>query len=487
VKHVLTIIVVVAWLGMMALLVQKQAPFPSSDLASLRPIAAAADGDGAPREEWFGVYQADNKIGHTRRVTTRTASGWRFQDDSSFRLAMMGAPQQLTTTMVADTDDEYAMRAFRFVLVSSAATFTAAGESDGNHLDVRYGAGDGSERTTIPLTEPIQLPAAMRPRIAAAKPAPGTRYTHTVFSPLTLRNDQVVTVVEGPETIDGRETLRLSEEHQGMKEHVWIDGEGRAVREEASLGLQLRAEPREIALAGVDTAAPFDLTFSTRVPLAGRIENGRDRPTLTLRVSGDAADRIPDDPPRQTVRQGLLRVVREALPSHVAADAPLPAKWVGPSPFIESDDPAIIARAQAIVGDGADPLTSAQRIVDWVHEHMTQEPTVTVPSAREVLRTRRGDCNEHAVLLAALARAAGIPARVVAGVVFVDEGAEDGFYYHAWNELWLGRWVSADAVFAQVPADVTHVKLLEGGPEQHLELAGIVGHLEFATTGGNGS
>jgi transglutaminase-like putative cysteine protease len=111
-----------------------------------------------------------------------------------------------------------------------------------------------------------------------------------------------------------------------------------------------------------------------------------------------------------------------------------------------------------------------------VDAHVVDEPSVTVPSAREVLARRRGDCNEHAVLLAALARAAGIPARVVAGAVY----ANDGFYYHAWTELWLGRWVSADAAFGQLPADATHVKLLEGGPERHLALAGVIGRLAFA-------
>ena len=53
------------------------------------------------------------------------------------------------------------------------------------------------------------------------------------------------------------------------------------------------------------------------------------------------------------------------------------------------------------------------------------------------------------------------------------------FYYHAWTELWLGAWVTADAVFRQLPADATHVKPIEGGPDRHLELAGIVGELAF--------
>ena len=114
-----------------------------------------------------------------------------------------------------------------------------------------------------------------------------------------------------------------------------------------------------------------------------------------------------------------------------------------------------------------------------MHENLTQEPSLTVPSARDVLRARRGDCNEHAVLVAALLRAAGLPARLVAGAVY----AGDGFYYHAWDELWLGRWVSADAVFAQLPVDATHVKLVDGGPERQVELAAVLGRLAFATVG----
>ena len=131
------------------------------------------------------------------------------------------------------------------------------------------------------------------------------------------------------------------------------------------------------------------------------------------------------------------------------------------------------------MGDETDPARKATKLVEWVHREMTQAPSVTLPSARAVLASRRGDCNEHAVLLAALARAAGIPARVVAGVVY----ANDGFYYHAWDELWLGRWVSADAIFGQMPADATHIKILEGGPERHLELVEIVGQLEFKKIG----
>jgi transglutaminase-like putative cysteine protease len=173
----------------------------------------------------------------------------------------------------------------------------------------------------------------------------------------------------------------------------------------------------------------------------------------------------------------VLRVTREALPLPHEAPGPDPAlaEFLAPSPFIESDDSEIVATARTIVGDARDPVERARRLVRWVGRNLEQVPSVTMPSARQVLAARQGDCNEHAVLLAALARAAGVPARVVAGAVFLD----DGFYYHAWTELWLGAWVSADAVFAQMPADATHVKLVEGGPERHFQLAGVLDRLRF--------
>ena len=77
------------------------------------------------------------------------------------------------------------------------------------------------------------------------------------------------------------------------------------------------------------------------------------------------------------------------------------------------------------------------RLKDWVYKRNRQEPTVSIPNALEVLQARNGDCNEHTVLFNALARAAGIPAKTVVGVVYL-RGA---FYYHAWSEVWLGGWV----------------------------------------------
>jgi hypothetical protein len=477
-KRTLSLLVLASWIAMVALLIRKQAPAPSRDVMGLPP---AASGE---RDEWFGVYHDGEKVGHAHRVTASTADGYAFYEDSVLALAMLGVAQTLRTSLTAETDTSFALRRFRFTLISPATVFSATGTSDGERLAVTYGDQGERAQLSVPLTGPIYLPSTLRPRVLAGDLTSGTQYTVPVFSPLTLQSEPMTVTVEGRETVAGLngpvETVRLAEEHQGVRARCWIGSDGAVLREEGALGFTLEREPAGRALAEAGARTPVDLTAASRIPLSGFIDDPRRAGHLVLRLRGAAAGSIPDDPPRQRVTADVVEITREAIPAAV----PFPAAhggmasldaYTAAAPLIESDDPTVVAEARAIVGAAADATSAAQRLVAWVAAHVDKTPSVTVPSARAVLAARRGDCNEHAVLLTALARAAGIPARVVAGAVY----AQDGFYYHAWTELWLGRWVSADSVFDQMPADATHVKLIEGGPEQHIALAGLIGKLEL--------
>jgi len=110
-----------------------------------------------------------------------------------------------------------------------------------------------------------------------------------------------------------------------------------------------------------------------------------------------------------------------------------------------------------------------------IHKNIEKKPTLSIPSALEVIKTKQGDCNEHAVLFTALCRAVRIPARICAGIVYVN----GGFYYHAWSEIYLGKWVTIDPTLKQFPADVTHVKFFEGEMEDQLGVLSLVGRLEL--------
>jgi transglutaminase-like putative cysteine protease len=86
--------------------------------------------------------------------------------------------------------------------------------------------------------------------------------------------------------------------------------------------------------------------------------------------------------------------------------------------------------------------------------------TQAFATAAEVARSREGDCTEHAVYLAALARARGIPARVAVGLVYITSA--QAFGYHMWTEVWIdGRWIPVDATLGQGGIGAGHLKLAD--------------------------
>jgi transglutaminase/protease-like cytokinesis protein 3 len=102
-------------------------------------------------------------------------------------------------------------------------------------------------------------------------------------------------------------------------------------------------------------------------------------------------------------------------------------------------------------------------------------------SALEAIRRHAGDCTEDAVVLAALGRSAGIPTRVVNGLVYVGvhyHGVRNAFLPHSWTLAWVdGRWRSFDMTLGSF--DSTHIALTIGdGDEQSLlaaaQLAGLL-------------
>ena len=123
-----------------------------------------------------------------------------------------------------------------------------------------------------------------------------------------------------------------------------------------------------------------------------------------------------------------------------------------------------------------DTVDKARAIYRYVHDRVDKRMTVSLPSALDVLRTMRGDCNEHTYLFVGLARAAGLPAVVKVGLAY----HEGGFYYHAWPAVYVGEWVEMDPTWGQEGVDATHLALVEGELAQQVQLVKVMGQLRIA-------
>jgi transglutaminase-like putative cysteine protease len=141
-----------------------------------------------------------------------------------------------------------------------------------------------------------------------------------------------------------------------------------------------------------------------------------------------------------------------------------------------ASDSRIRQKAEQIVDGITDRHEQARAIIDWMQKNIENEP-VDVFTAIDVLEKGRAECQGHALLYASLARAAGIPTRVVNGIVYSEDHA--GFLYHTWAESCVdNQWISVDPTFGQVPSDATHVKFVEGeSPDDLLPLVGVIGRI----------
>lgn len=166
------------------------------------------------------------------------------------------------------------------------------------------------------------------------------------------------------------------------------------------------------------------------------------------------------------------------------------------TPYEPLEDERLRAVVDRVVGDERDAWAAAKLINRFVHRHI-ENKSLAKPfaTAVEALESKEGDCTEHAVLFSALAKIAGIPTRLVTGLVYVGP-VRRVFGYHEWVEVYVGgQWVPMDPTFGQDVADPTHIKFTEGQSDPDgLREAGVVAAtligdlelsvLEFTTVSG---
>ena len=138
-----------------------------------------------------------------------------------------------------------------------------------------------------------------------------------------------------------------------------------------------------------------------------------------------------------------------ALPVTGAGFAP----FLNPTARINSKDPGVVALAKQIAGEDKDGRGVARKIGEWTHRNLKWKKVES--DTVDTLASRAADCLEHSELYVALARALGLPARVVTGAAL----SSGSFGAHAWVEIYLGKWVELDPTWGLMDhVDATHLR-----------------------------
>jgi hypothetical protein len=199
--------------------------------------------------------------------------------------------------------------------------------------------------------------------------------------------------------------------------------------------------------------------------------------SYTLKPTTDQKLELPVSPSQrlEPSETGIVVTVTNLTP---AKDIPFPYKGDDPdamealkaTDYLQCDNEKIIEMAKQAVKEAPDTAAAARQIEAFVDGYITQKDlSVGYASAAEVAQTRQGDCSEHAVLATAMCRAAGIPARIVCGVVYADSflSKQSIFGGHMWTEVYVGdTWVGLDATRSEQQGfGPGHIALAHGNGE----------------------
>jgi transglutaminase-like putative cysteine protease len=474
-SRVASALIVAAWLVQMGLLLNR-----SYLQASSLNLAADLSRYGSSAQ-WKGVYYRGEKIGFMVGQTMPTPDGFELQEDGQLQMAMLGATSAARIHTSARVDPAFALRSFTFSLDPGTGAVVVKGTLDGRRLDLTVETPAGTRTESRELAEPPALSLNLSRRLAAEGLATGQHRELAVFDPATLRNAPMTLDVEARELVRaaGRPVpaFKVRMRFGGLVSTSWITDVGEVVREESPMGLIVVKETRNRATA---LAVPGDvqtdmLEAAAIVPQGPRIDDPATVQRLRVRIEGVEIDGPDLDGAGQTASGNVIEV-RDSSTLAPGPRDPDAASYLAPEPFLESDAPEVRDEAVKAVQGVEGTRARAERLVRYVNALLEKKPTVSLPSAREVLRTKVGDCNEHTALYVAMARSLGIPARIAVGLVHLH-GA---FYYHAWPEAYIeergrGAWIPVDPTLNQFPADVTHLRLARGGLDRQAAILPMIG------------
>lgn len=145
-----------------------------------------------------------------------------------------------------------------------------------------------------------------------------------------------------------------------------------------------------------------------------------------------------------TVYRVETEITANQVRPYTDTDSPVYLLYTASDPVIPSNNPDIILKAAEILGNEKNPYRKAKLIYDWVTETMEwKEHENPNRGVLDALADTSGSAWDMALLFTTLARASGIPAIPVAGIV-VDENRESRI--HWWAEFYLENfgWVPVD-------------------------------------------
>ncbi|MBB3047528.1 hypothetical protein FHR99_001794 [Litorivivens lipolytica] len=421
---------------------------------------------------WQGAELGGNKIGY--RQLSRETQGDRVISTETLVITLQQPGESSrTSTITLRYEDDLNGKPLSLhkTVRSQAVNQTLTAKVSGDVLQVHRSDGSRTESSHIAIPENFLLPEGVR-RALSEKNGERRQLTYSLFNFSTLAFETVR--LEGEQGVGQFAWVFSYRQGKDAKPTQWFTNEAfEVVREESVTGgeiLVLYDCSEDCALA------PFSPTTHVyrqllRAPV--RIPAAALRGHIRYQLVGETTLMPPVTAEQQVQKseRGWQLDVCSSCGDDASPTEEILTQAKQANYWIAADDPEI-KRLAAEHGAAEDMTEAMAQLTRFVGLHMKAQPDYAgFATAREALASGTGDCTEHALLLAALARAAGFPARIAIGLAYNTErflGRKYVFVPHAWVQVWDGNaWRSYDSGLGEFHAGYLTLALSYSGEVSH--------------------
>jgi len=431
-------------------------------IALLASMARAGDAV-EPRDEWFIVSIAGSDCGWLHEQVRVDGERVVTLSHMQFTLGRAGASAVMEVgwdfeEAPAGTPSSCSVRQRSGDARSSVRYRFLAGE-----VEIEEQAGGRDVRRSMPLPpRPWLTPAEVERETQRARGGGAGQLAYRTVDPAAGLRIVDMTATRESVAADGSSVWKTTNSSLPIPSREEIDASGRVVRSITPLPLGemvARRSTERAARAAARGGAQLDLIGRSLVTVgaAGERLPRASRAVMSVRSVHGPPPALESSGAQVTkaLEGGVVEVSVDTARSSAATETE--RKDMGllrSSVLIDCDEPAVrelaasVLRAAGLAADATE-AARAEALRAGVFRFIANKSMATAfAGASEVVRTKSGDCSEHAVLLAALLRAQGIPARVASGMVYADHfaGGDHVFVWHMWTQAMLGgRWHDLDA------------------------------------------
>lgn len=450
-------------------------------LASSSPVplhSLSAQAAANPADLWYVIKMAGQPAGYIHEVTKPEGQGLNTDSEMLIVLNRLGSQVKIGFLSVSEETQDGLLRRVRYEMTASDQTTKSEAVMNEGKVEIRNESGGKTYTSALKYTGDLYVPEGVRRLTAAGLRNPGDRVTIQTFVAEASLVGKITRIVlsREPVKIGSQEipALKVEEVLEGMptKRTGWLDEQGNLLRQDEPGPFGMievwRSEKSAALAAASGGELPQEVYQSAIVRTNVRLPRALPIDYLKLRITHRRPELgWPDfeiggqKVLAKTEKEVILGIRRPgAAPGSAfpVAKAESNREYLEPNAFIQSDDAEILRLAKELVGSETDAFQAALRLERWVAENMNFDLGIVFAPATEIIRNRRGTCVGYATLLVSLARAAGLPSRIVMGYVY----ALGMFGGHAWAEIMIGeKWVPLDAAVVNAGvADATRISLV---------------------------